>query len=169
MSKEIQNLIKGNALKYMRYKDQLETIDQKEIDQFRDEIVFAFESINKQIIDRHRLISDFVIFVDDDPYASLEDMTESIRNLKYMMVTKRNNDSRLLPGDLNLKFRAVHDYLHYLLQQPFNFEGEYKVYQAQKHIHKSKLRRQILYSEVVLQAAYCEYTGSFAPKQKVVL
>jgi hypothetical protein len=86
-----------------------------------------------------------------------------------MKISADFNDSRLLPGKLNLQFRAVHDYLHYVLQAPFTAEGEIQVYGLQKKLHCSAIGQQILFSEVVLQACYCEYFGKFAEFQKVVL
>lgn len=159
-SKDVLSKIKGNAIKYLRYKDQLHEVPIEELQEFRYEVEQAFNRIQRE--------TDFVKFVDYDPYKNLSEMSIGIETENVLLVSNLNNDSKLLPGDLNLKFRAVHDYLHYILQQPFNFLGEYKVYQAQKHIHKSKLRRQMLYSEVVLQAAYCEHFGIF-PQQKLVL
>lgn len=158
VSNEIAGKIKGNAIKYMRFKDQLATIDPKEIEQYRSEIKEAYSRLWVQIE-----------FVEHDPYKNLEEMTRGIHQTNTLFISNLNNDSALLPGTLNLFFRAVHDHLHYLLQQPFDFEGEYKVYQAQKLMHKSKIAKQILYSEIVLQAAYCTYFGKFADKQKIVL
>jgi hypothetical protein len=153
--------MRTNAIKYERYKDRFDDIPIEELNEFRLEVELAFSRITSG--------GPVVAFVDYDPYKSLAELTVDIINRFEMKISSLNNDSKLLPGDLNLKFRAVHDFLHYFLQQPFNYLGEYKVYQAQKHIHKSQLRRQILYSEVVLQAAYCEYFGHFSDKQKIVL
>src|SRR5690606_4200336 len=41
-SKEIQNMIRGNAIKYERYKDKLDEIDIREIQEFRNEVEQAF-------------------------------------------------------------------------------------------------------------------------------
>jgi len=103
-----------------------------------------------------------------DPYENLAEMTGEIRTNAVMLVGKLHNESQLLPGDLNLKFRAVHDYFHYLLQQEFDFKGELNVYKATKFLHKSDIGKRILYSEIVLQAAYCTYFGTFG-KQKVII
>jgi hypothetical protein len=162
ISREIKNLMKGNAIKYMRYKDQFDTLAKEDIEQYRRDVENAYERINA-------FQGATILFVEGQPYKNLEELTVDIFEWETMKISKDNNDSVLLPGDLNLKFRAVHDHLHYLLQQEFDFAGEYKVYQAQKNMHKSKIGKQILYSEVVLQAAYCEYFGRFADKQKIVL
>lgn len=158
--KKIQNLIKGNALKYLRFKDQFDQIPEKEVVQFRHDVEDAYYRIH------HAITIEFVAY---DPYDNLEEMTREIDTYRLMKISTLNSESLLLPDLLNLKFCAVHDYLHYLLQQPFDFRGEFNVYKAQKYMHTTKMGRQILYSEVVLQAAYCTYFGKFADKQKVVL
>lgn len=177
----MKEMARNNAVKYQRYKDQLDQIDLKEIEQYRKEVREAYfripkrwENLGDKLFSKEDIetanfsVAEYLIFVDFEPYQNLEEMSIDIANGQFL-VSGLNNDSKLLPGDLNLMFRAVHDYLHYILQQPFGFAGEYKVYQAQKHMHKSRIGRQILFSEVVLQAAYCEYFGTFAPTQKIVL
>jgi len=161
-------LIQREANKYLRYKCVLDTIDPYEVGQFRMEIDQAYNRIPKDIPCFDGSIDNFVVFVDYDPYKDLSEMTEDIQDNEVLKVSSLHNDSRLLPGDLNLKFRAVHDYFHYLLQQPFDFKGELNVYKATKFLHKSDIGKRILYSEIVLQAAYCEYFGSFG-KQKVII
>lgn len=161
----MKEMARTNAVKYQRYKDQFDQIDLKEIVQYRREVEDAFTRIQRYDYPG----KPFILFVDYEPYENLEQLTADVLGNNIMKISSLNNSSLLLPGLFNLKFRAVHDYLHYFLQQPFGFAGEYKVYQAQKHMHKSRIGRQILFSEVVLQAAYCEYFGTFAPTQKIVL
>jgi hypothetical protein len=160
--------VKKNALIYLRYKDRFEDIDIKELTLFQQETEQAYKRLNLPIRGRYTE-EQFIQMVNYNPYKNLEEMTKDVEDNNRILISTLNNDSQLLPGYLNLQFRAVHDYLHYLLQQPFDYTGEYKVYQAQKHVYKTKLRRQILYSEIVLQAAYCTYFGKFADKQKVIL
>lgn len=177
-SKEVEDQMRKNAIRYERYKDQLDNIPVAELNEFRYEVEFAFDRIQRKHMHTGACIPGanngihermFISFVDYDPYENLIQLTNDIHENDRLLISSLHNDSKLMPGDLNLKFRAVHDFLHYILQQPFDYLGEYKVFQAQKHIHKSKLRRQILYSEVVLQAAYCEYFGKFVDNQKIVL
>lgn len=162
-----QELIKQCALKYEIYKDQLETIDAGEIAQFRQEIEDAYERIFELTETFVRGLR--VLFVTGQPYDNLEQMTNGIRSSGVLRISSDNNESRLLPENLNLKFRAVHDYLHYLFQQPFDFKGELNVYKAQKFFHKSEIGKRILYSEIVLQAAYATYFGGFPSQQKVII
>lgn len=164
---DVAEKMRQNAIRYQRYKDQFDNIPIQELNEFRYEIERAYDRI--PLIKNSVHLPKGILFVDYDPYETLVQLTNDITFEGRMLISSLHNDSKLLPGDLNLKFRAVHDFLHYFLQQPFGYYGEYKVYQAQKHIHKSLLRRRILYSEVVLQAAYCEYFGKFSDTQKIVL
>lgn len=146
------------AAKYERFRDMLDQIDPSEIELFKKEVQKAF---NMLTIDVH--------FVDYDPYKNLFELSRDIFVYNRMKVSSLHNESRLLPGDYNLKFRAVHDFLHYFFQQPFGFEGELEVYKVQKRLHSTKIGRKILFSEVVMQAAYCEKYGKFPEKQKVII
>ncbi len=154
-----EQLIQREALKYERFKCQLTLIPLAEIEQFRSEVEQAYERLPKDLD---------ISFVAREPYENLREMTLDIQFAGLMCVSNLHNTSELLPGDLNLKFRAVHDYFHYLLQQEFDFKGELNVYKATKFLHKSDIGKRILYSEIVLQAAYCTYFGTFG-KQKVII
>lgn len=156
-------LIRTLAIKYERYKDQLGGIPAHEIEQYRLDVHTAFNRVTS-------LVGGIkVVYVSGQPYKGLEDMTSDITVTGCMNVSTEFNDSKLLPGVLNLQFRAVHDYLHYLFQQPFGFSGELNVYKCQKYMHLTEAGKRILYSEVVMQAAYCEYFGKFADGQKVII
>lgn len=158
------DLIQREANKYLRYKDQLPNIPLCEVVNFRKEVEETYARIEAASIAPLN-----ILFVDEDPYKDLGEMTNDIRNFGRMKVSTLYNNSGLLPGNLNLKFRAVHDYFHYLLQQPFDFKGELNVYKATKFLHSSDIGKRILYSEIVLQAAYCTYFGGFPDKQKVII
>lgn len=158
---KIEKLIQKEALKYERYKDQLDSIPVEEVEQFRNEVTDAYQRLV------FSLPAGFFWFEDFDPYENLEQMTfDAIRG--HMKISMLNNNSKLLPGTWNLQFRAIHDYFHYILQQPFDFKGEYNVYKATKFLHASRIGKRILYSEIVIQAAFCTYFGSFGP-QKVII
>jgi hypothetical protein len=153
-----ENYIRKNALIYSRYKDKFSSLTSLELEQFQNEVEQAFTKVPVK-----------VEFVAGQPYANHKELTQDIEGNKVMLISTDFNDSKLLPNNLNLKFRAVHDWLHYVLQTPFTTEGEIKVYKIQKKHHKVGLMQDILFSEVVLQACFCEYFGSFAPAQKLVL
>lgn len=176
-----KQLIQSLALKYERYKDQLDQIDPVEINLYRKDIEQAYDRLPKPVGHYEHHLDGYgghdeyvekgfrVEFVDGQPYQTLKEMTDSILNDDVLFVSKDHNESTLLPGELNLKFRAVHDYLHYLFQQPLDFKGELNVYKTQKFFHSTEIGKRILYSEIVMQAAYCTYFGKFATKQKVII
>lgn len=147
-----------NAIIYARYKDNFNSLKPWEILQFQDEVEQAYTKVPIR-----------VEYVTGQPYASHVELTQDIETNKVMRVSTDFNDSKLMPGDLNLKFRAVHDWLHYVLQAPFTAEGEIKVYKIQKKHHSIGLMQDILFSEVVLQACFAEHFGYFATSQKLVL
>lgn len=155
-----QDLIHKLAVTYTRLKDQYQQIPINELNLFRADTEFSFQRI-------FMYAGPKVLFVDYDPYISLTDMYADFK-AGYLKVSKLNNNSQLLPGDLNLKFRAVHDYFHCLFQQEFGFQGELITYKGQKYLYTSQIGKQILYSEIVMQAAYFEYFGYFPSEQKVI-
>lgn len=153
-----QEYIRKNALIYSRYKDNFNSLKPWELLQFQDEVENAYTKVPVR-----------VEYVSGQPYTNHKELTQDIETNKVMRISAEFNESKLLPGDLNLKFRAVHDWLHYILQAPFTAEGEIKVYKMQKKHHTLGLMQEILFSEVVLQACFAEYFGYFAPFQKLVL
>jgi len=169
----IHDRIERDALKYERYKDQLNQVNPVEIDLFRSEVNAAFNRIftGNGVHTETGYLPNSLTFetAKGNPYTSLNALSADIMNNSRLVVSSDNNNSQLLPNDLNLYFRATHDYLHYLYQKPFDFAGEYDVYKAQKLFHSNKIGRKILYSEIVLQAAYCTYFGKFSDAQKVII
>lgn len=156
-----QDYIRNKAIIYERYKDDYERLTTEQIDTFREEVARAFHGNTVPFVD--------VRYVKGQPYENCDQLSKDIRGNGLMLISSDNNESTLLPGELNLQFRAVHDYIHYILQAPFDAAGEIRVYNLQKEFHKSQVSKQILFSEVVLQACYAEYFKRFAPVQKVVL
>jgi hypothetical protein len=106
-------------------------------------------------------------------YGNVElDNFEYVKNVyrteNILLISADNNNSELLPNNLNLWFRAWHDYIHIENNYLFGFEGEFYAYL--KHIeNQSDLFKQVLFSEIVLQTAYFETFNKFAEFQKVVL
>lgn len=150
--------IRKNAIIYQRYKDQFNQLGVCDIKRFRDEVERAFYQLPIK-----------TVFVDGQPYANVAELTQDIKAGKPMLISHDNNDSKLLPRVLNLMFRAVHDYLHYTLQAEFNATGEIAVFKLQGKLHSDGISQKILFSEVVLQACFCEYFGKFSESQKIVL
>lgn len=157
---DTKDYIAHKAVIYYRYKDNFPELTKKQLALFRKEVNFAFDSLPKNLE---------VKYVKGQPYANLFELTHDIKWKNTLQVSTDHNESELLPGILNLSFRAVHDYLHYTLQQPFDARGEINVFKIQKKFHSVGISQQILFSEVVLQACFAEHYGSFPTKQKVVL
>lgn len=155
--------LRKDALKYLRYKDMLDEVPEEVVEGYRALTGHTYNIIPTRLN---------VEFVSYDPYKSLQELSKDIKDNGKLLVSSLNNDSRLLPGNLNLKFRAVHDYLHFKHQLEFNYHGEREVYKLQKTLYYAKyysLFKKMLYSEIVLQTAYKEYFGKFAEKQKVII
>jgi len=155
-----KDYIRHKALLYLKYKDNFEELTTKQINKFRKEVEEAFGKLPSNL---------WVEYESGQPYNNLEELTEDIKERQVMHISTDHNESVLLPDKLNLQFRAVHDYLHYTLQQPFTAVGEINVFKMQRKFHSTGISQQILFSEVVLQACYAEYFGKFPAKQKVVL
>lgn len=155
-----EGLIRSLAVTYERYKDQFRNLTLEVIAELHDKVTEEFYAIKEQVTD--------IRFVP----AELDDfelqVKPSYKSLGIINISSLNNNSELFPGNLNLWFRAWHDYIHLKYDYPFTFEGEYQTYlkQAEGLSYKAK---QVLFSEIVLQTAYCVYYGMFVEKQKVVL
>lgn len=101
--------------------------------------------------------------LDNFDYVKKVYKTENI-----LLISADNNNSELLPNNLNLWFRAWHDYIHLENNYLFGFEGEF--YAFLKHIeNQSDLLKQVCFSEIVLQTSYFETFNQFAEFQKLVL
>ena len=99
---------------------------------------------------------------------NFEYVKNTYKTQNILLISADNNSSELLPNNLNLWFRAWHDYIHIENNYLFGFEGEF--YAFLKHIeNQSDLFKQVCFSEIVLQTAYFETFNKFAEFQKVVL
>lgn len=154
--KTTNQIIQDNAIIYQRYKDRFPELTRKQLTQYRFEVAVAFNKLPCN-----------VDYVNGQPYTSVEELTVDARK-GIIKISRDFNDSKLLPGKLNLEFRAVHDYLHYTLQAPFTAAGEMEVYKLQAKLHND-FSKKLLYSEVILQACFAEYFGKFIETQKIVL
>jgi hypothetical protein len=108
-----------------------------------------------------------VIFQEGQPYENLDDMKHDYLTNNTLRISTDFNDSKLFGKECNLKNRAVHDFLHIILDAKFTFEGELKVFK-----HTAKLMspdfKKVLFSEYVMQTAYTVHFGEF-PEQKIIL
>jgi hypothetical protein len=149
--------IASNANYYLRGKDRFNELTSDQIESLRNTTNELFVLYG---LDR------VVKFVDYQPYENVLQMSTWYYCNNELLISNQFNDSDLFGSDSNLKFRAVHDFLHILLNQPFGYEGECKVYEVQKLAYSQDLHK-VLYSEICLQAAYVDYYGNF-PTQKIV-
>ena len=109
-------------------------------------------------------------FVDNDPYINDDHMREEVGRWGVLKVFSGGTDHPIFSDELNLKFRAVHDYMAHI--QPIGFsgtgfdqKGEIQAYNA--HLHTIP-RKGIpaLFTEVVGQASHFIHRGFF-PEQKI--
>lgn len=151
-----KDLIKHLACIYSRYKDDRLRISENTIYELHDHVEREFSKIQIQVLFESKNFDDF------------EEVKHEYKNYDKLYVSALNNNSDLFPGTLNLKFRAVHDVIHIDYNYKFDFIGEYNTYKIQSEGLSFKAK-QVLFSEIVLQAAYCLHYGEFAPVQKIVL
>lgn len=157
----MEEQLRQDAISYLRGKDRFEEVTGEDRQEIR--------AINRaQYFNFVELSGIAVLYVDEDPYTSINEMKYEILSEGVLRIYNGDNNSRLLPGIHNLWQRAAHDIIHYWLGAPFTYEGELQVYEIQKLDYPSKYWP-ILYSEICMQAAYCEYYGNFPDKQKIVI
>lgn len=106
------------------------------------------------------------VISNDPKYSGWESMAADIRENGKLLVDDRHAPSYFSRED-NAKLRAVHDYHHVLSESGFDFAGELKAFAHQAASSESSIHTAILFSEVVLQAAYTTTHGSF-PAQRLV-
>lgn len=137
----------------------------------------SFNALTMHIVKNfQRIISKVdVEFVDYDPYSSAEEMAEEVKTKGVLRVSTLYNQSEAFTPEVNLKLRAVHDYLAHLQANPsrfapkqFTFAGEVKSYN--KHLQligpKSKAAA-ALFVEIIGQTCHEIHFGHF-PDQKVI-
>lgn len=107
-------------------------------------------------------------YVNYDPYNNFTEMLEGLLKDNYLKISMLNNESPIFDCETNLKFRAIHDYHHLICHAEFNFYGEYATFEYISALTDNDIIKQILFSEIVLQAAYALVYGEFG-EQKLVL
>jgi hypothetical protein len=111
-------------------------------------------------------------YVPGQPYEFYETMRDSmLGDAPTLLISTDFNESPLWGPTLNLLFRAMHDIDHVMFGFDFSFQGEVEVFRhSWRHHHHGdkRLWQQVLFSEVVAQAAVKETYGDF-PAQKFVV
>lgn len=158
IAKPIYNEVKmhRDAMLYLRGKDRMKEISDNDIKTIRDITSKAFTMLEKAVK---------IEFVTGQPYENHKQIIADFATGK-MLISTDFNDSELFGETANLHFRAIHDFYHAILNEPFGYTGEANVYELQKLLYPAKYWK-VLYSEIVLQTAYYEYYGHF-PEQKIV-
>jgi hypothetical protein len=122
---------------------------------------------------RRRFVEDTagitVNYVDYQPYDRVAEMSRYVRMYRYLEVSSQFNNDPVLPGELNLMYRASHDMLHVALDAEFDWSGELAVarYALAGEIGRP-LIQQLIVSETVLQAAHALVFGEFRDDQPFV-
>ena len=107
------------------------------------------------------------LFVSEDPpFRGWEDLAAYAENTGCLPVYDQHWPSYWTRRD-NAMLRAVHDHHHIQAQAGFDFAGELKAFASQAASSESPIHTAILFSEVVLQAAYHHTYGRF-PAQRLV-
>lgn len=107
-----------------------------------------------------------VEFVDHTPYRDMWSMQAEVRATRRLQITVAHSDS-VFPPEVNWQFRAVHDMDHLREAVPFHFLGECHAARMMCRRFSSPTLRQIVFSEIVAQAACVHVSGRF-PLQKFV-
>jgi len=111
-----------------------------------------------------------VQFVENDPYLNDDHMREEVARTGILKIFSGGTQHPVFSDELNLKFRAIHDYMAHI--QPIGFsgtgfdqKGEIQAYNA--HLHTvPRVGIPALFTEVVGQASHFLHKGFF-PEQKI--
>lgn len=150
-----QQDVKKYAVAYMRGKDMLNNISAETITELHEYVRREYNKIQHLV------------------YTEAKEIDCDLMREKWavngkLFISTLHNNSPLFPESLNIQFRAIHDYIHLTKNFGCDYEGEYLTFLEQSK-GLSNEAKQVLFSEIVLQACYCLYTGNFADVQKVVL
>ncbi len=156
---EEEQIIKDLAILYEKGKDRI-----KEIPSMDKLILLEYLKNGYIDIIKKGIKVEFVnIELDDFKYIK-----EKFNSSKILYISSLYNDSKIFNSEYNLYFRTIHDYIHITKNLPFDFAGELEVYKIQSRSMNSQIQKMILFSEIVLQAAFKVYFGYFKKNQKIV-
>jgi len=105
--------------------------------------------------------------VDHDPYVDVGAMVADVANGRMLVWSGASEGLSQWDARTNWAFRAVHDWDHIRYGLDFSFGGEREAFRAIAARYPQLAP--VLYSEIVLQAAYAGYYGAFAPQKVVML
>ena len=109
-------------------------------------------------------------WVDYEPYPDMISMRTDMEYTGILKITTCYNapGAVVLDPEVNLMFRAVHDFDHCQFGLNFGFAGEQQAGRILLNRCRDLMGRQFLFCEIVAQAAVATGTGVFA-EQKFVL
>jgi hypothetical protein len=132
----------------------------KEVDQIQRWVQARYEEETAGIM---------VVPVGYQPYARVAEMEAELQQTSTLRVSTLFNTDPVLPGHLNLKYRAAHDMVHVRLGADFDWPGELTVArQSVTEAYNLPLIQQFIFSETVLQAAHALHYGYFRGDQAFV-
>ena len=138
--------------------------------EYDESAVYSYEALEPFIDNMFGQISHRVNieFVEDNPYPSEKEMCQDAMQNGILKIWKGGTDHPIFKPELNLKLRAVHDYMtHCQGKTAFDLRGE--VASFNRHMMTvPEAGREALFTEVVGQAAYFINYGKF-PKQKITI
>ena len=110
--------------------------------------------------------------ISKDAPETLEDLCQHIRDTGRMLVSSENCEGTIFgSAEINMDFRAWHDWCHWYLQAPFTREGEaLACAEQQRHLKVKGLgddrAKALLDIEVNEQAFHYERHGAFPTNQR---
>lgn len=156
--------IKAIAEHYHNSPDITESVDKYAFSKFVHQ-VYSFETGRTRVKNAPVLLD--VQYVTGQPYNDTDAMRVDWRKNTLKISTDYNN-SPLMPGQVNLWFRAAHDVHHCQTKDcNFNLWGELCAF-VKFALHTQNVEyRRILFCEIVAQVCYLRTYGNF-PDQKIV-
>ena len=140
--------------------------------EFDPDAVPAFESLVPFVDNMFQKIQSKVDvqFVEEDPYTDDEHMRQEVARTGVLKIWQGGTEHPVFEPELNLKLRAVHDYMAHIQAigfggTGFDMKGEIQAYNS--HLHTIPPHAAAgLFTEVVGQAAFFINNGYF-PEQKI--
>ena len=121
-------------------------------------------TLRQWIRSQFRQIPCHVLFVDQE--INLADALTYLKQTGTLKVSTLYSDHPYLSAADNAKFRAVHDWHHFIGNHDDSLNGEIGAYLIACQSAPEAIKW-ILHSEIVLQAAACLATGSFQAQKLV--
>jgi len=132
------------------------------------EVIAAYAQFRREIEIQFETLPVDVEFTGEDPYKTSKEMFSDIVDNNRLKIFSGGKPHELM-ADVNLKFRAIHDYYgHFVNRNSFSGNGEYKAYVQHSKMF-SKLAVKALFTETVAQNAVYNVTKEFAEQKACIL